>query len=113
MSSKRSFCAAVAALAAVVTLAAPQARAGCARFVCLESTSGRCFFVVFRREEGEARFALARAQHRWLYGVSQGDTYCARLHEASKEACAIRPVQDIRQACPEPAALEPQAIARR
>jgi hypothetical protein len=113
MKSKRNLRAAIAALAAVVTLTAPQARAGCARFACIESTSGHCFFVVFRREEGETRFALARAQHRWLYGVSQGDTYCARKHAAPKEACAIRPVQDIRPHCPEPAALEPQVIARR
>jgi hypothetical protein len=113
MSSKRSFRAGVAAFAAVVTLAAPPARAGCARFACIASTSGQCFFVVFRRAEGEARFALARAQHRWLYGVSQGDTYCARRHASAMEACAIRPVQDIRSDCPEPETAEPQAIAQR
>jgi hypothetical protein len=88
-------------LAAVcVALRAEGAAAGCAKFSCVNTNSGRCYFVVFRTQERETRFELGRDERRWISGVAQGDTYCATLRNQQGEACPIRPVRDIKDECP-------------
>jgi hypothetical protein len=89
------------AIAIAVAGAAPSAFAGCAKFSCINTQTGRCYFVVFRRAEAEARFELAKAEHRWISGVSRGDTYCATGNNRNG-ACPIRFVRDIKEECAAP-----------
>jgi hypothetical protein len=85
---------------AVAPMSASGATAGCAKFSCIQTPTGFCYFVVFRQTDGDARFDLVREARRWISGVSPGDTYCATLHNQPGEACPIRPVRDIKQECP-------------
>ena len=81
-------------------LSATEAVAGCAKFSCVNTDSGRCHFVVFRNTAGEARFALAQWERRWIADVNHGDTYCATLRNQPGEACRLLQVRDIKPECP-------------
>ena len=88
-------------------LFATDAVAGCAKFSCLKTDSGRCHFVVFRHAAGEATFELAQWERRWIADVSQGDTYCATWRNQPGEACRLLKVRDIKPECP------PALVSRR
>jgi hypothetical protein len=90
----------LSAIIGLALLVSTKAVAGCAKFSCIKTESGRCYFVVFRDRQINDRFALVRGERRWIAGVQEGDTYCATLRNQPGETCPLRTVRDIKPDCP-------------
>ena len=84
----------------LVLLINTDAFGGCAKFSCLKTDSGQCYFSIFGQQNIKLRFELVRTERRWISGVANGDTYCATLRDQPGEACPVRKIQDIKPDCP-------------